>query len=191
MKTIHIFILFVIVAALQLFVPAKMILDQEDVLNSGQFYKFKTRPVDPNDPFRGKYITLNFELNSAKTSDSTWQRGDEILIYIEEDSLGYAKLHRVSKTPLNINKDYVEAKVRWISSSSDEVNFDLPFDRFYMTESKAKPAEDAYNISIQERDVINKPTYALVAVKNGKSVLKDVFINETPIAEYVEKIDDQ
>ena len=45
---------FILVALVQLFVPAKMILDREDILDMGKEYKFKTEPIDPNDPFRGK-----------------------------------------------------------------------------------------------------------------------------------------
>ena len=191
MKTIHIFILFLVVVIIQLFVPAKMILGREDVLTTGTLYKFKTRPIDPNDPFRGKYITLRYELNKAKSTDSTWKRGDRIFVYLKEDSLGYAKLHSVSKAKIENNKDYFETKVKWRSKTSNEVSFNLPFDRFYMEEFKAKPAEDAYNISSRERNIIEKPTYALVAIKDGKSVLKNVFINEVPIADYIKKEDNQ
>lgn len=44
---------FILVAIVQLYVPAKMILDREDILDTGKEYKFKTEPIDPNDPFRG------------------------------------------------------------------------------------------------------------------------------------------
>ncbi|WP_083677213.1 GDYXXLXY domain-containing protein [Winogradskyella sp. J14-2] len=185
MKTIHIFILFVVVAVIQLYVPAKMILDREDVLKTGITYKFKTRPVDPNDPFRGKYITLNYEMNSAKTNDSIWKRGETIFVYLENDSLGYAKVHSVSKEKKDIDRDYVETKVRWNYGNSNTVNFELPFDRFYMEETKAKPAEDIYRKYNRRRDTLNQ-TYALVAIKNGKAVLKDVYINDKPIAYYLE-----
>ena len=56
MKTLYIFILFIIVVCAQLFVPSQMIFQQEDVLKTGTAFKFKTQPVDPSDPFKGKYI---------------------------------------------------------------------------------------------------------------------------------------
>ena len=74
MKTKYIFILFVIVALIQLFVPAQVILQQESVLETGNVYRFKTQPVDPNDPFRGKYITLNYAISSVKTQDTLWKK---------------------------------------------------------------------------------------------------------------------
>ena len=191
MKTIYLFILFIIVVVLQILVPTKMILDQEDVLATGKLYKFKTTPVDPNDPFRGKYITLNYDINKSKTIDSTWKRGDKILVYFDADSLGFAKLYSISRKELDSDVDYVEAKVTWGNRRANEVSFNLPFNRFYMEESKAKPAEEAYNRTARQRNVIDKSTYALVAVKNGKPVLKDVLINEIPIVDYIKNLDQQ
>ena len=52
---------FIAVALIQLLVPAKMIWDQEEVMRDGKVFRFKTEPIDPNDPFRGKYITLSFQ----------------------------------------------------------------------------------------------------------------------------------
>ncbi|WP_411767388.1 GDYXXLXY domain-containing protein [Winogradskyella sp. A3E31] len=186
MKTIYVFIIFVILVLVQLFIPSKMILDRESILETGKYYKFKTRPVDPNDPFRGKYISLGFDINSAISKDSTIKRDDKVLVYFE-DSLGYAKLNRISKNKLDIDLDYVEAEVRWLMPKNETVNFNLPFDRFYMNEYKAKPAEEAYIISQRQRKPVEKPTYALVAVKSGEAVLTNVFIDDIPIAEYVEK----
>ncbi|WP_272024070.1 hypothetical protein [Olleya namhaensis] len=53
-----------------------------------------------------------------------------------------------------------------------------------MEESKAYPAEMAYRKASRQGLVNN--TYALVYVKNGYSVLEDVFINDVPIGTYVE-----
>jgi uncharacterized membrane-anchored protein len=171
---------------LQLFFPAKMILDREDVLKTGTVYKFKTKPIDPSDPFRGKYVTLNYELDKAKILDSTLQKGDKILVYIDVDSLGFAQLHSVSKTQKKSDKDFVEAKVQWYNIKTKRLTFDLEFNRYYMEEFKAKPAEDIYRAYNRRRDTLNT-TYALVAVKDGEAVLKDVFINDKPILYYIEK----
>jgi len=53
-----------------------------------------------------------------------------------------------------------------------------------MEESKAKPAEDAFRKA--QRDSLPNNTYALVYVKDGKAVLDNVFINDVPIAKYVD-----
>jgi uncharacterized membrane-anchored protein len=184
MKAIHIFLIFLAVVLLQLFVPSKMIFDREVVLKMGTLYKFKTLPVDPIDPFRGKYVTLNYDLNTAQFMDSSLQRGDEILVYLATDSLGFAQLHSVSKKNISTDRDYVKAKVEWYNLKDNSVSFQLEFNRHYMEEFKAKPAEDIYRAYNRRLDTINK-TYALVAVKDGEAVLKDVFINDKPILHYI------
>jgi len=49
-------LIFALVALAQLYVPAKMVWNQESILEEGTEYKFKTAPVDPNDPFRGNTL---------------------------------------------------------------------------------------------------------------------------------------
>lgn len=185
MKTLYIFIIFIIVALAQLFIPAKMILDQEDILKTGTVYKFKTRPVDPNDPFRGKYIALNYDINSAESKDSLWSIKGEIYVYLNKDNLGFAELYKVSKERLDIENDYVIADVSWYDKNTQKVNFNLPFNRFYMEESKAKPAEDAYRNA--QRDSIPNTIYGIVYIKDGNAVLNDVIVNDVSIAKYVEE----
>ncbi len=182
MKPIYISIVFIIVILAQLGIPLKMIYDSEDTLMTGTVYKFKTQPIDPTDPFRGKYITLNFEMNSFDTLDSSYVYGDKIRVYIENDSNGFAVAKEISKEPLKINADYVMAKV--VNNYNGKVVFELAFNRFYMKETKAYDAERAYLET--NRDEIEDNVYALVYVKEGRSVLENVIIAGIPIQEYVE-----
>ncbi|GAA4272785.1 GDYXXLXY domain-containing protein [Aquimarina gracilis] len=160
-----------------------MIWKQEDILKSGNAYKFKTMPIDPTDPFRGKYITLNYEMNSMTITDTNLTYGDKVRVYIEKDDNGFAKAVSLSKKPLDGQKDYVTAKIT--GNYKGVVNFELPFNRFYMEETKAKDAEVAY--TKVNRDSLKQNVYAIVHVKNGQAVLKDVIIDGKPIQEYVEK----
>ena len=191
MKTLHIFSISIIVALAQLFIPAKMILGQEDILDTGTVYKFKTEPVDPNDPFRGKYITLRYEIESARTHDDSWERNDDAFLYLEIDSLGFAKVDTISKQKLPRKNDYINLKINrfdnqnWTRNFAYQVHFNLPFNRFYMEETKAKPAEDVYRKA--QRDSLPNNIYGLVYVKEGEAVLKDVIINDMSIAKYVEE----
>ena len=184
MKTIHIFILFILVAGVQLFVPANMIFSQEIILETGTAYKFKTQPVDPSNPFKGKYIFLNYEVNSIISNDSTWTHGETIFVAIANDSLGFVKVTDVFReVPKGV--EYVKAKVDWYDSSQEILNFSFPFNEFYMNETKAYDAEVAHRTA--QNDSIPNNTYALIYVKDGEAVLENVFINEVPIAEYVDE----
>jgi uncharacterized membrane-anchored protein len=89
---------YVLIALVQLYVPAKMILDKEHVLETGKTFKFKTTPIDPSDPFRGKYITLHYDENTveiAKAED--WVRVEIIYVSITTDAAGFGKIKAVSK----------------------------------------------------------------------------------------------
>ena len=65
--------IFVTVAFLQLLIPIQMITSRERILDKGTLYKFRTRPVDPYDAFRGKYVALSidYELTSKETLPSS------------------------------------------------------------------------------------------------------------------------
>lgn len=169
-------------ALLQLYVPASMILERESILKNGKQYKFKAAPVDPNDPFRGKYITLQYDARIAKVNDKlNWQNeGEEpVFVIIDIDKDGYAKIDTILKEKPSGTKDYIKAKVDYVSYDS-LVYIDYPFSRYYMEEQKAPRAEKLYIQST--RDTSHK-TYSLVCIKNGEAVLKDVLIDEIPIGQ--------
>lgn len=184
MKPIYLFSIFVVVILAQLFVPAKMIYDQEKIISDGTAYKFKTQPVDPSDPFKGKYIRLNYEMSSVTTNDTTWDNYQPIYIALKNDSLGFAMVKNFTKDEPETG-DYIKTTVSWYNYYDRTLNFSLPFDEFYMNEGKAYDAEMAYVEA--QRDSLPNNTYGLVYVLNGKAVLDNVFIDDIPIAKYVEK----
>lgn len=175
---------FILIALVQLYVPAKMIWNREEIIETGIEYKFKTAPVDPNDPFRGKYITLSYDENTVEIkNEKDWKRGEEIYVYFTTDHDGFAKIKSVLKEKPTNNQDFLKAKVRFVSGdSSNKLTIDYPFDRFYMEESKAYDAELTYR---QTQIDTSKITYALVSIKNGEAVLKDILIDGTSIREIV------
>lgn len=118
-----------------------MIFDQEKIIKTGKTYKFFTQPLGPNNSYRGKYVSLNYKINSFKTKDSLWDKQNKVFLYLE-DSLGYAVLKTVSKVKLDLPNDYVIANVNWYNKQKNKLSFDLPFQRYYMEESKANPAEN-------------------------------------------------
>lgn len=177
---------FILVALVQLFVPAKMILDREDILDMGKEYKFKTEPIDPNDPFSGKYITLRYEEDVTEIqNEKDWIRGEIIYVFLTTDNEGFAKIKSVSKENPTDNQDFLKTKVSHVTGNgSNKLTIDYPFDRYYMEESKAYDAELTYRKSQLDTSQI---AYALVSIKDGEAVLKDVLINGVSIREIVIK----
>lgn len=173
------FSLFILLAIAQLYVPAKMIMDREDVIKTGKEFKFKTAPVDPNDVFRGKYIWLQYDARDVEiVKEEDWLRDEEVYVLLASDQNGYAKISSVQKDKPEGNADYVKVKVDQVSKNKLSVNF--PFNRFYMEESKAQTAEDITREASRDTE---KQTYALVNIKNGEAVLRDVLINGISVRE--------
>ncbi len=183
MKSIYLFSIFLLVALAQLIIPAKMILDQEAILKTGAAYKFRTQPIDPSDPFKGKYIYLNYEQNHVPSNDSTWKRNEIVHVMLKQDSLGFVKATNVVRDEPE-STAYVTAKIDWYNAHEQMVYFTYPFNEFYMNETKAYDAEIAYNEA--QQDSLPNDTYALVHVLKGEGVLENVFINDIPISKYVE-----
>ena len=186
-----IFPAFILLVLVQLFVPANMIIEQEAILKKGTAYKFKTAPIDPYDPFRGKYVWLSYEDNWVEidTADG-WNYFDKVYVEIENDMDGFAKIKSVSRFPLSGNtSDYIETTISLIQTYEEPAKLyvDYPFDRFYMDEFKAQPAEDLVREASIDTSVIS---YALVKIKNGQAVIENVYIDDVPLKEFVEQQQD-
>lgn len=173
---------FILLALAQLYVPAHMIFSREEILETGDTYKFDVAPVDPNDPFRGKYIRLRYAENTVAIPEGThWQANESVYVILTRDKNGYARIKGVSKTRPE-DSHYVAAKVDNVFNNTLIIQY--PFNRLYMEETKAYEAEMLYRGALQDS---SRQAYAIVSVKDGDAVLQDVYINEIPLKELVDK----
>lgn len=177
--------LFSIMVIAQWYVPVSMISGQENLLQTGEVWKFKTRPIDPTDPFRGKYITLSFEASSAQVDTTlNWDFNEDIYVVLRKDSAGYASIFYVTKTQPAEDVSYVKAKAGYgVWNGSLSVNY--PFNRFYLEESKASEAERLYWNAASDTTQV---AYAVVRVRGGNTALQDVMINERSIVAVIREM---
>jgi hypothetical protein len=187
MKTKSVFIIgFVLMVLIQLGLPVKMIWDREDILSQGKEFKFETEPIDPNDPFRGKYIVLNYLADWVPVEDkSDWEYGETVYALIGEDERGYAHFISASKNRPNPGTAYLKTTVgSGFYTESTKLPLKLDFYRLYMDEYEAPKAEALYADSQVDSTFT---AYGLVVIKEGEAVLKDVMIDGTSIREMVEE----
>lgn len=166
----------------QWLIPGKTIWEYESVLMTGELHKFRTLPVDPNDPFRGKYITLRFP---DIPMDSILLNGTQEYAYclLAIDSLGFSTVDQVLLTEPTSTQAYFRAEIERKSNKSwswKRTKIGYPFERFYMEEHKAPKAENFYNTASRDTQ---QTVYATVRIKNGMTVLEDVFIDGHSISE--------
>ena len=183
----------VVVAAGQLAIPAYMIHRQETTLREGRAYKFKTAPVDPYDAFRGRYVALRFEQDHAPWHGPTKIVPYQVKAYahVEEGTNGFAVVREITPQP-PFTGDYFKVQVNYHGygvgdgAETNMAYFAMPFDRYYMEETKAPEAERAYWAN-NRRGSTNQSTYALVRVRNGYAALENVIVAGKPIAEFAAK----
>lgn len=177
MKTLSA-LLFFAMCLLQWFIPGKMIVDSERVAITGTRYKFMAQPIDPYDPFRGRYITLSFRADHCYDTGS-WAAGERVNVRFDVDSAGFAVATSLTReAPAG---PFLATRVNYTAADS-VVYFDLPFDRFYMKESKAPAAERYYADATRDSA---RTCYGLVSIADGKAVLLDVLVDDRPINEIV------
>lgn len=178
--------------AVQFLIPASMILKHERILRDGTLCRFKTRPIDPADPFQGRYVRLWFKNDyiSATTGTNTvtpkWN--ERVYITLGTNTLGFCELKNWSRTRPEHN-NYLKLKftshITWPTNAVPKLKFDLPFDRFYMDENKAPRAEKivrSINLNRTEKDSDRATNcWANVRVLNGVALIEDVLIDGTSI----------
>lgn len=192
-KTLFPLILFLILAVAQWLFTGNMIMSHNEILAKGKSFRFQTEPVDPSQPFIGKYIYLNFKENQFITHSIYKERelqkdkndiasGDEVFAQLTTNKAGFAVIENISKTKPE-SGDYIKTKCSY--SGADSLNhlvvyLQHPFSKFYMEEYKAPKAEQAYAKANGDTTSI---CYALIKIYNGNAVVENVFINNKPITE--------
>lgn len=181
-----IFPAFALMVLAQWAVPIKMIIESESVLTSGTEYKFKTAPIDPSDPFRGKYVTLRFDAEQFET-DTTYKfsDGEEVYALLSVDSAGFARISKLYPGhPADAADNILKTRVNYASiyNGRQSISLNFSFDRFYVEESKASKTERVYWQTQRDSAQV---AYALIRLKNGEGIIRELMINDRPILEIV------
>jgi uncharacterized membrane-anchored protein len=181
---------FILIAIGQLAVAASAIVKRELTLRYGEVYRFRTAPVDPLDVFRGRYVLLAFE---ERTAVLTLSEGDKVernqLLWatIAVDSDGFARLTSASPTRPD-DTPALRCRSARTMRSSGEVWLRLPFNRYYMEESKAPAAEIAYRRQTRQEE---SNAHVAVRVRDGFAVIEELYLDGMPIGEYLSTLDDE
>jgi|GEM_PF-82252 len=175
-----IWIIFGVMVLVQWYVPSRVIFEQETILENGREYRFLTRPIDPVDPFRGRYVRLRFEAEKVNLDqpDTNFQAGEKLYASLKTDSAGYTVLNQLLKNPPE-DEDYLMVSYRYGNYNDQVVTVELPFDKFFMQEDLAEIAE-----GLPSRSDLDQAGYAVVKILDGKVVLEDVRVNEQSLTDW-------
>jgi uncharacterized membrane-anchored protein len=172
------FMLLALAVVLQWAVPATLALRSELTLRDGTRYYLRTAPVDPADPFRGRYVTLSFAgAQAAVASADGLRHGDRVYVPIRTGGDRYAVFGTASRAP-PADGDYLVAQVDSFVAPGT-VTLRLPFDRYYLDERAAPAAERAYR-DANRRDSTHE-AYVSIRVRDGHAALEELFIDNVPV----------
>lgn len=166
-------------------VPVALVQRAQATLEQGTPYRFRTAPVDPADPFRGRYVALDFEAAQIAVPAGLRFEPDARLwapIFVGED--GYARLGVPQAQPPE--GDRVAVRVLW-HDEQNGLRIALPFDRYYMDEQLAPEAERLYrdsNPALPESDEDpRRAAYVSVRVRKGYALIEELYIDGVPVRE--------
>ncbi len=194
--------LFFAFAAIIILVPVYVAVSSQNVLSNGKLYKFKPMAYDPFDPFRGKFLRVNYETDNVRTKFD-FKEGERAYVSIGVDKEGFAFFEEAYKSPPK-KEDYLQTTIKWsgaveqvldqIEAAAEQDGFDISsidsrgsvgikipdnMNKYFINEDDALRAE---KIMLKERENI----YIGVRILEGEVRLDNIFVHDQPILEYIE-----
>jgi uncharacterized membrane-anchored protein len=171
--------LFALVCLAQLAAPVSLIAKHEQTRANGSLWRFQTAPVDPDDPFRGRFVRLSFAVEReavpfAETGFVYVAHGRRMYAELAAGHDGYARLVRLHEhRPSSV--EYVDVFTREMRQQEEgegsapvAVFVRLPFDRYYLPEDVAPAVEREYAEASRKAQA---NTYVEVRVRDGHAAL--------------------
>ncbi|MFT4901857.1 MAG: putative membrane-anchored protein [Lentimonas sp.] len=173
---------------LQFGVPLRMIQQRENVLQAGTLFLFKTQPIDPVDPFQGRYVRLRMEqdftaIPEYQATQVEYNSPGYTSIDIDRDGFAYFS-DWAEVAP--VTGDFLISRARgkrYDFTTSDDASarkriykglqIEIPFTRFYMDEAKAPRAE---RLAGEANRAGESDCWVAVRVLDGQAIIEDVFI---------------
>ena len=175
-------IVFVLVAAAQLAVPASIVWKRGRTLAYGRVWKFKTEPIDPEDAIRGRYVALRLAAEKGlQQPGPSREFKPETLLYatLKEDAEGFARVDKLSATNV-AGDDVLRVEMGYWADGWQRIKF--PFDRLWVAEKIAPQAEQAYRDNSRRG---KENAFVTVRVRNGDAALEQLYIDNQPLVEYL------
>ena len=173
-------IIFACVILAQLGLPGWLIARHELTLARGEPVKFKVRPVDPYDPFRGRYVNLELEQTTAPLPEGYRpERGTKVYVPIKLGRDGFAKLGHARPEPPS-GGPYIKCRVR--ATDGNRARLDMPLSRYYMEGRLAQPAQTATRQRAMDGDV-----WVQARLWRGHAVIVQLYVGDTTIRQYLQQ----
>lgn len=180
-------LLFGLTAAVQLGAVAWLIGRWELTLSHGAPVKFECAPIDPYDPFRGRYVALNLKEDQVDVpKGSGLEPGDRVFVLLGADEKGFATFKTAQKKR-PVEGIYLDCRLghrmgNTGGPSEETFLVRLPFNRFFLNERIAPEAERAYGEATRDQ---TKSAWLETRVWRGQAVPRELYLDGIPVDEAV------
>ena len=179
-KQYYVWVIFVVAVAAQFWFPVNTIIENNDIWATGEEFRIQTAPIDPADPFRGRYVAIDVSVAIPDDWQNRHPGNGVYYIRLANGEDGFAKVLEVSVTPIK-----GDGVLKLDSGWRDWNNMiRLPFDRYYVAEELAPEAERIYWDASRRNDE-ELTAHVTIKVKNGKGVISGLYIDGARIENYV------
>jgi uncharacterized membrane-anchored protein len=194
-------VLLIALSVAQVGAAALSIIRHETTLALGTLYKIESAPVDPGDPFRGRYVAIRPAIRLTTPLPSQTEtllsrvgtfrgRGSGLAtayVVLTTGTDGFARASAiVPEAPASgdfLEFSQTDSRLVRVAEEGRPAEFErmivLPFDRYYMTESAAPAAEERYREASRRND--ETKAWITVRVRNGRGVVEGLYIDGVPI----------
>lgn len=159
------------VVSVVLLVFVSFILYNQWPLMTGDKIVLATQPVDPFDPFRGQYMTINYEISTLSDVDG-FEAGDTVYVSLKEDDEGIWRKESVSRTKPH-SGSFIKGKVTNLRGNTVRVKYGI--EQFFFERRAKLPTE---NITVE-----------VSVAGSGRALLSQMLHNGEPIEIEYEEFD--
>jgi len=138
---------------------------------TGETIVLATQPVDPFDPFRGQYMTINYEISRIDNAEG-FKEGDTAYVALKEDGQGIWRKESVAKSKPD-KGDFIRGDVTSVNGNSIRIEYGI--EQFFFERHANLPTR---NITVE----------AMVA-NSGRAKLVQLLHNGKPVEIEYEKFD--
>jgi uncharacterized membrane-anchored protein len=140
-------------------------------LITGKKIVLATHPIDPFDPFRGQYITINYEI-SRVNNNKDFKEGDWVYVSLKEDEQGVWRMQNISSMAFE-RGDFIKGKVS--RAYGKEMWIEYGIEQFFFERNAKLPTQ---NITIE-----------VSVASSGRAKISQLLQNGKPVEIKYEKFD--
>ena len=156
---------FLVAVAAQAVVPLALIGWNEVALARGSDVRLRTVPVDPLDLFRGRYVTLRYEISRLRVFGRA-SVGDTVYVELRQRGDRWTGYHASPDRPPD-GSTFIRGRVR--DSFGDEAAIEYGIETYYADEDEARQLERRANGALYVDVVLDA---------DGRARIDDVVLRE-------------